>query len=336
MSRIKVNTINPFTGTTVTLGGNVIPSGSKTLGTEIYPWDDLYVGTSSVSFVNNSITIARLAAIGETGIAGNPTGMMFTWDQNSLRGSFSVGRNNRASGTASLTVGLSNTASGNYSYAQGTTNLASGLYSHAEGSNTQATNTSAHAEGSGSSALGIGSHAEGAYTLALNNGSHAEGYFTTASGTYSHTEGESTLANGNGAHAEGYLTIAQGALSHAEGRSTISIGNSSHAEGEGTIALGFASHTEGLFTVASGSYQTVVGEYNALGDTTSYFIVGGGTSGTRKDAFKVTNSSSIVVATQSTAPSWTGVEGEMVPYVSGGVYRLYAYLGGAWRSSSFV
>jgi hypothetical protein len=49
-----------------------------------------------------------------------------------------------------------------------------------------------------------------------------------------------------------------------------------------------------------------------------------------------THSSSIVVATQTTVPSWVGTEGEMVPFVSGSVYRLYAYLGGVWRSSSFA
>ena len=159
---------------------------------------------------------------------------------------------------------------------------------------------------------------------------------TYANGASSHAEGNGTTATGDFSHTEGSTTNAIGYASHAEGSNTIASGSYSHAEGISTIALGVASHTEGLYTVASGSYQTVVGEYNALGDTTSHFIVGGGTSGSRKDAFKVTLSSSIVVATQTTVPSWTGVEGEMVPYVSGSTYRLYAYLGGAWRSSSFA
>ena len=146
--------------------------------------------------------------------------------------------------------------------------------------------------------------------------------YVCAIGDYSHAEGQNTIALSQGSHAEGVNTTASGLFSHTEG--------------SGTIALGDYSHAEGLGTIASGSYQTVVGEYNTLGDTTSHFIVGGGTSGARKDAFKVTVSSSIVVATQSAAPSWTGVEGEMVPFVSGSVYRLYAYLGGAWRSSSFA
>jgi hypothetical protein len=94
------------------------------------------------------------------------------------------------------------------------------------------------------------------------------------------------------------------------------------------------SHTGGNNTIASGSFQTVFGKFNTEGDTTSLFIVGGGDTSSRKDAFKVTHSSSIIVATQSVAPSWTGVEGEMVPANNGGVYYIYTYIGGAWRSAS--
>ena len=309
MSRIKVNTINPFAGQNITFGGHVVPSGSnKTLGTTSNPWADLYVGTSSVSFVSTTTVVARLAAIGEEGITGAPSGMMFTWDQNNLRGSFSVGKDNIASGTASLANGQYNTASGNYS--------------HAEGLSTQAPS--------------IGAHAEGYLTIALGQASHAEGSQTLSSGLYSHAEGFQTRTLGLYSHAEGYLTTASGIYSHAEGRDTLALGNGSHAEGFNSIALGDFSHAGGNNTVASGSYQTVIGQYNTSNDTTSYFIVGGGDFESSQDAFKVTNSSSIVVRTRSFVPSWTGREGEMVPFVSGSVYRLYAYLGGAWRSSSFA
>ncbi len=41
MSRVKVNSINPFTGQNITLGGNAIPSGSdKNLGSESNPWSE--------------------------------------------------------------------------------------------------------------------------------------------------------------------------------------------------------------------------------------------------------------------------------------------------------
>ena len=47
-------------------------------------------------------------------------------------------------------------------------------------------------------------------------------------------------------------------------------------------------------------------------------------------------SGSIVMpTTQSIAPAWTGVDGEIVPATVGGVYRLYMWMNGNWRSSSF-
>ena len=43
MSRVKVNSITPFTGQNITLGGHAIPSGSKNLGSETQAWAELYV-----------------------------------------------------------------------------------------------------------------------------------------------------------------------------------------------------------------------------------------------------------------------------------------------------
>ncbi len=125
MSRVRVNTINPFSGQNLTFGGNAIPSGSdKTLGSENNAWGELYVSTGSVNFVGSSFTtVASIKAGGETGVnAAIPSGQVFidtvgTTPGSTLRGSFSIGRANRALGTASLVVGLQNTASGNYSLA---------------------------------------------------------------------------------------------------------------------------------------------------------------------------------------------------------------------------
>jgi len=299
MSRLKTNKIAPFSGENITLEGHVLPSSTnKNLGTETNAWGELYVSTGSVNFVapvtigQPTVTVASIKAGGEAGVTGPTWGMIFT-ETNNLKGSFSVGRNNRASGTASLASGLYNTASGNYCFVQGQGNIASN----------------------------DGAHAQGESTLASFPFTHAEGYQTTASGYWAHAEGRSTRTVGN--------------ASHAEGENTIAFGYASHAEGLGSVALGSYSHAEGYYTVASGSYQTVVGEYNTLGDTTSHFIVGSGDGIARKDAFKVTHSSSIIVPAQSLVPTWTGREGEMVPFVTGSTYRLYAWLGGAWRSASF-
>jgi hypothetical protein len=239
----------------------------------------------------------------------------------------------------------------NFSFQQGIFNIASGNNSHAEGYSTLASGIGSHAEGYSTLASGVGSHAEGSANIASGDGSHAEGYLTTASGDTSHAEGQETLAQGYGSHAEGWFTVAGdyshaeglfttsvGESSHAEGAYTVSLGNYSHAEGQGAISLGDWSHAEGLNTIASGSHQHVQGVYNTHGDTTSLMIVGNGTSiNTRRDAFKVRMSGSIVLpTTQSTAPSWIGIDGEIVPATVGGQYFLYMWMNGAWRSGSFV
>jgi hypothetical protein len=206
----------------------------------------------------------------------------------------------------------------------GFSNIAQGAVSHAEGGSTLAS--------------GDASHAEGNFTVSSGNNSHAEGDQTTAQGFASHAEGWFTSANGYASHAEGLYATSIGGNSHAEGAYTVSQGNYSHAEGQGAISLGDFSHAEGLNTIASGSHQHVQGVYNTHGDATSLMIVGNGTSnGARRDAFKVRMSGSIVLpTTQSSAPSWTGTDGEIVPATIGGQYFLYMWMNGAWRSGSFV
>ena len=207
-----------------------------------------------------------------------------------------------------------------------------------QGFNPVAFGNYSHAEGDQTTTQGIASHAEGWFTSANGYASHAEGLYATSIGASSHAEGAYTVSQGNYSHAEGQGGNSQGQFSHAEGFNTLSFGEYSHAEGWSTRALGYASHTEGLGTIASGSYQHVQGRYNTHGDVTSLMIVGNGTAdNARRDAFKVRMSGSIVLpTTQSTAPSWTGTDGEIVPATVGGQYFLYMWMNGAWRSGSFV
>lgn len=208
-----------------------------------------------------------------------------------------VGNLSHAEGLGTLTVGqyshaegVYTTASGNYSHAEGWLTFASGTYSHAEGYLTATSGSYSHAEGTSTIAVGIGSHAEGNGTLASGSYSHAEGSGTTASGSYSHAEGSSAIAIGQYSHAEGSNTRAIGNYSHAEGSATIALGDYSHAEGDTTVASASYSHTEGQGTIASASYQTVVGKYNTRGNTTSLFVVGGGTGtadANRKDILRI-------------------------------------------------
>ena len=107
-------------------------------------------------------------------------------------------------------------------------------------------------------------------------------------GTDAFAEGKGTKANGNFSHAEGFNTTASAAYSHAEGRGTIALGSVSHAEGTDTVASGIRSHAGGYGTIAKGDNQTAIGKYNIEDASNKYaFIIGNGTSSTRKNAFTV-------------------------------------------------
>jgi len=310
MSRLKTNNLTPFSGQNINFGGHAIPSGNdKNLGSETNPWNEIYVSTGSVNFVGaNNVTVASIKAGGETGVTGNIVGQIFTdTGNNNLRGSFSVGKNNRASGTASLAVGFVNTASGDYSLAQGFGNrafghqsfaqgngntasnlnthaqgfgtIASGLYAHAEGVSTRALGDWSHAEGGSNVASNSGSHAEGQYTTSSGFYSHAEGFYSQTSGAYSHAEGIDTIALGYGSHTEGYRTRTDDDawISHAEGAYTTASGWGSHAEGSGSVTQGRCSHAAGYRTIANGNLQFVVGQFNVANASQSAFIIGDGT-----------------------------------------------------------
>ena len=107
-------------------------------------------------------------------------------------------------------------------------------------------------------------------------------------GTDAFAEGKGTKANGNFSHAEGFNTTASAAYSHAEGRGTTALGTVSHAEGTDTVASGARSHAGGYGTIAKGENQTAIGKYNVEDTSNKYaFIIGNGTSSTRKNALTV-------------------------------------------------
>ena len=107
-------------------------------------------------------------------------------------------------------------------------------------------------------------------------------------GTDAFAEGKGTKAKGNFSHAEGFNTTAFSAYSHAEGRGTTASGTVSHAEGTDTVASGARSHAGGYGTIAKGENQTAIGKYNVEDTSNKYaFIIGNGTSSTRKNALTV-------------------------------------------------
>jgi len=292
MSRVKVNKIDPFSGQNLTLGGHAVPSGSdKNLGSETNPWNEIYVSTGSVNFVGtNNVTVASIKAGGETGAtAGLPIGMVYVdaliAAGGGIKTSFSVGRQNQASGTASLANGYSNTASGNSSQVSGNGNVASGNASHAEGQGNTSSGVASHTEGANNIASGNTSHAEGQFNKATELGAHAEGSYTWASGAFAHTEGANTTASGFYSHAEGYLTRtdADAWVSHAEGFLTTASGWGSHAEGSGSVTQGRCSHAAGNNTLANGNFQSVIGQFNVANASQSAFIIGDGTDNNNRN-----------------------------------------------------
>lgn len=120
--------------------------------------------------------------------------------------------------------------------------------------------------------------------------------FASASGANSVALGGAAYATADESFAFGANTLASSPWALAHGVNNTASNFAAHAEGQDTKALGFASHTDGIGTIASGSYQNVVGKYNKQGNSTSLFIVGGGTSTVARADILAVNSSNVVVS----------------------------------------
>jgi hypothetical protein len=334
------------TGSFVTSGSSASTGSNNFTGTQTITGSLIVTGSLTVSGSNTFVNIGPM----KTGDAGN------------------IALNN------SLAQGFRTTASGNYSHVEGYQSKAFGEATHAEGYYTIAgapawdTNSTSNGITQLPSSIGniTSSFTPGTKVIIDNryltvSRSFFQSNLTQIQYTNSpslnipgnvalakldgisypnqtlilgdgHSEGYSNVAIYG--HAEGQGTLSVGLYSHAEGISTQAIGEGSHAEGLSTIAIGALSHTEGNSTIASGSYQNVIGQYNTQGDSTSLLIVGNGDDITRRDAFKVRMSGSIVLpTTQSAAPSWTGTNGEMIFATISGSHYQYVWMGGSWKSN---
>jgi hypothetical protein len=186
------------------------------------------------------------------------------------------------------------------------------------------------------------------------NGCIAVGLDVTASGDYNAAFGRAAVASPNdggaiaagwdvsatavGSTAFGRNTEASANFAFACNRNTTASGPASFAAGSGSKALGSGSAAFGLLTIASGSNQFVVGQYNSSNNTSSLFVVGGGSGdvSNRKDIFDVridsNYSASIQIPTNPSAPS-NPVSGSM--YWSGSFIYLYTGAGATgWQSAS--
>jgi hypothetical protein len=305
-----------------TVSGSIIPGGlTYDLGSLQNPWQELYVSTGSVNFVNNGVVVSTL------GVGTNGT---------QISGSLVV--------SGSVNSGLGSYSTGLYSHAEGYFTSASGNYSHAEGDKALAIGFSSHAEGYRGMASASYSHAEGDTTTAKGQYSHAEGTFTLASGLYSHAEGADATASAAYSHAEGLRTLASGSASHAEGSGSIAVTKASHAEGILTVAYGTGSHAEGINTIASGSGQHVQGAYNLHGNTTSLMVIGDGTDDNNRHdlvraevgSFQVSGSLNVQGTITATGSLITYAQTQPASPVPGQIYfssadsHFYGYNGSAW------
>jgi len=128
----------------------------------------------------------------------------------------------------------------------------------------------------------------------------------------------------------------------------VSLGNNSHAEGVGSKTIGEYSHAAGNTTEALGWYQSVVGMGNKPISTLGAFIVGDGDpDNSIQHNLLVAAAGSVVISgslqvsgsltispTSSGTPAYTGKDGEIVFGQTGADYKIYVWLGGAWRSGS--
>jgi hypothetical protein len=269
----------------------------------------------------------------------------------------------RAEGVYSHTEGLYTTASGEASHAEGVYSTALGYSSHAEGntcfSGIYAWNTTGTSAGNIQLPTSFGdltSYFPVSTSILLQSGGTIYQYIVSQS-SYAASVTSIQLTNTSvnyGASTPIALytptnfsitplpyqdKVLGGEAAHSEGYGNVSIGSNSHAEGYATTTLGVSSHAEGAGTVAAADYQHVAGRFNvSSSNVNDLFIIGNGIDASnRKNALVVKFSGSIALpTTQSVAPSWTGVDGEIIPATVGGKYLLYMWMAGAWRSGSFV
>jgi hypothetical protein len=128
----------------------------------------------------------------------------------------------------------------------------------------------------------------------------------------------------------------------------VSLGTYSHTEGVDTKTMGEYSHAAGNTTEALGWYQSVVGMGNKPISDRGAFIVGDGdpdnsiqhnllvaAAGSVTISGSLLMSGSLIVSpTSSGTPAYTGKDGEVVFGQTGADYKIYVWLGGAWRSGS--
>jgi hypothetical protein len=142
----------------------------------------------------------------------------------------------------------------------------------------------------------------------------------------------------NGVNVTGSVQVS-GSFSATSGQFTGSFGisGSTNIKSSGSSIFSVDGATGRLFQVDDGTTGSLFSVNNASGlpimNATSDYII---TMGRFNNPGLTVSGSAVVVATSSAVPSGSGREGEFRFFRTGSSYLLYAYLGGAWRSSSLV
>lgn len=175
-------------------------------------------------------------------------------------------------GFKSVAFGGDTKASGNFSTAMGKGTIASGTRGTAMGNDTKASDFAA-------TAMGSQATASGQAATAIGNG-------TIASSSHAAAMGKDTEASGTGATAMGFQTTAISAAAVAMGSNTEASGNFSTAMGSGTVASSSAAVAMGRATTAATDNSLSIGKFNSANtsDDGTLFVVGNGSSGSRRDA----------------------------------------------------
>ena len=287
-------------------------------------------------------------------------------------GSHAEGQSASAYGTYSHAEGESNTY-GNFSHAEGG-GTAYGQYSHAEGNGAVAYGTYSHAEGESSIAgyngyrmntditAGViklkpiygdqtANFSGGSFVLIYDNsgdidtvnGTSTTYLYEVSSSAFTSSLTQITLVDNTVTTFTNLDRVRIGVYGNAQPTAAdVPLGNASHAEGVGSKTIGEYSHAAGNITETLGWYQSVVGIGNKPISTLGAFIVGDGTiDGNTRHNLLVAASGSVAISgsliltpTASGAPTSPGTDGQIIFGQAGGNYKIYVWLGGAWRSGS--
>lgn len=182
--------------------------------------------------------------------------------------SFVHGTDCEASKTCSVASGINCKANGFVSFAKGRNCVTTQEFAVAFGDNCVS-------GGSDSCAIGLNCTASGGQSFALGRGCESSGH-------------EGSFSSGNSSKASGLTSRALGSACKATANYSTAIGISCETPYYGSFAIGTTLKT-------AANYQQVLGQYN-VETSTPIFIVGGGTSSSRKNALTLNNNGNMTIA----------------------------------------